>query len=59
MNKQAQGEFVHPLAFEKREGLAHEAAETLAQGAEKAFGAVGLASALPQSWCVRRGKTSS
>ena len=43
MNKQAQSQFMHPLALGEGKRFAPEAPETLAQGAEKAFGVVGLA----------------
>src|SRR5579875_2788941 len=43
MDKQAQSQFMHPLALGEGERLAHEAAQPLAQGAKEAFGVVGLA----------------
>ncbi len=42
MDEQAQGEFVHLLALGKRERLAHEAAQTLAQGVVPTLDAAGL-----------------
>ena len=46
MNKQAQREFMHPVALGEGEGLSHEAAQTLTQGAVPAFNVAGFPFAL-------------
>ncbi len=46
MNKQAQSEFVHPLALGEGEGFTHEAAQALAQRAVPAFHMAGFTRAL-------------
>ena len=46
VDEQAQGDFVHPLALGKGEGLAHEASESLAQGVVPTLDVAGLACAL-------------
>ena len=43
MEEEADGDLVHDGTFREREGFAHEATQTLAQGAVKTFDVVGRA----------------
>ena len=60
MNKQAQGEFVHPVALGEGERLANKAAEALTQSVVPPLDVAGFAFAFAaQSGGCGRGKTSS
>jgi len=59
MNKQAQGEFVHPVAPGKGERFANEASETPTQGAVPALDVAGFACFLATQAVGAPGKASS
>ncbi len=59
MDKQAQGEFVHAVAFGEGKRAAHETYEALAQGVVEAFDVAGLAGAGAGAAMRASGETSS
>ena len=59
MNKQAQGECVHPVALGERGCLAHKTSKSLAQGVVEAFDVAGLTCAFVGAAVGAPGNTSS